>query len=383
MRSADQISRFHAQRCSQLDQHFNRWIARPALNVADVGAVDPSLEGIVLLAPAFGGAQALQVGAEGLANVHHGCIARLSTINLQTMSDKRLDCTVVPGMSFVTYWRQFERYLMNYKLILPLALWGLAQPAFAQGNWYTVPSNQAEARFEGESLEGAGGKIASRCMDRAWTIAGQSPNQVVCEFKLDAVSSAFAKVFLGNRYSTDPRGFVRFSLIKLGSDVRVQAYTWIETETAFGQMRQEAQTGPDYFDGMVTLLLDAGGVLPEGSRRLGRYLGIVGRTESAKPCCGYRILRVASNTPAQAAGLQAGDVIIRINGKKFKSDGEFISRFRNAPVGTAIPVVFTRNGTEQQVQVTSREWPALSSDEFRKANAELNGGEQPSGSKAP
>lgn len=262
---------------------------------------------------------------------------------------------------------------MNYKLVLPLALWGLAQPAFAQGNWYMVPSGQAEARFEGEDLEGAGGKIASRCMDRAWTIAGQSPNQVVCEFKLDAVSSAFAKVFLGNRYSTDPRGFVRFSLVKLGPDVRVQAYTWIETETAFGQMRQEAQTGPDYFDGMVTLLLDAGGVLPEGSRRLGRYLGIAGRTESGKPCCGYRILRVGSNTPAQAAGLQAGDVILRINGKKFKSDGEFISRFRNVPVGTAIPVVFTRNGAEQRVQITSHEWPALSSDEFRKANAELNG----------
>ena len=382
MRRADQISSLHAQGCSKLDQHFNRRIARPALDVADVGTVDPSLEGIVFLAPALGGAQALQIGAKDLANVHLTSIARLSTINLQTMSDKRLDCWLLPGMSSVTYRRQCERCLMNYKLVLPLALASFAQPAFAQGNWYTIPSNQAEARFEGESLEGAGGKIASRCMDRAWTIAGQSPNQVVCEFKLDAVSSAFAKVFLGNRYSTDPRGFVRFSLVKLGSDVRVQAYAWIETETAFGQMRQEAQTGPDYFDGMVTLLLDAGGVLPEGSRRLGRYLGIVGRTESGKPCCGYRILRVGSNTPAQAAGLQAGDVIIRINGKKFKSDGEFISRFRNVPVGMAIPVVFTRNGTEQQAQITSREWPALNSDEFRKANAELNG-DRTQESKAP
>lgn len=271
---------------------------------------------------------------------------------------------------------------MKYRLLLPVALMSFAHPALAQGNWYTTPTNQAEARFADETLEGAGAKIASRCMDRTWTITAQSTNQVVCEFKLDVVSSVFARAFLGNRYSTDPRGFMRFSLIKLGSDVRVQAFTWIETETAFGQMRQEPQTAPDYFDGMVTLLLDAGGVLPEGSRRLGRYLGIAGRTESGKPCCGYRILRVASNTPAQAAGLRADDVIIRINGKKFKSDAEFISRYRNVPVGTAIPIVFTRNGAEQQAQITSREWPALSSDEFRKANAELNG-EQPSGSKAP
>lgn len=110
MRRADQISSFHAQGRSKLDQHLDRRIARPALNVADVGAVDPSFEGIVFLAPALGGAQALQVGAKDLANVHLPSIARLSTINLQTMSDKRLDCTVVPAMSFVTHWRQCERY---------------------------------------------------------------------------------------------------------------------------------------------------------------------------------------------------------------------------------------------------------------------------------
>ena len=47
------------ERRSQLDQHFNRRVARPTLNVADVGAVDPGLEGVVFLAPAFGSAQAL------------------------------------------------------------------------------------------------------------------------------------------------------------------------------------------------------------------------------------------------------------------------------------------------------------------------------------
>lgn len=155
------------------------------------------------------------------------------------------------------------------------------------------------------------------------------------------------------------------------------------SEPWIGIARLELERGAQRIaHGKPTLLLDAGGVLLEGSRRLGRYLGIAGRTESGKPCCRYRILRVASNTPAQAAGLQAGDVIIRINGKKFKSDGEFISRFRNVPVGTTIPVVFTRNGTEQQAQVTSREWPALSSEEFRKANAELNG-DRTQESKAP
>lgn len=372
VRRADQVSRFHAQRSGKLDQHVNCRIARPALNVAYVGAVDPGLEGIVFLAPALGGAQALQVSAKDLANVHARCITCMSTINLQTMSDKRLDCRFVPRMSFVTHIRQFWRHLMKYGLLLPVALVSLAEPALAQGNWYTTPTNQAEAKFADETLEGAGAKIASRCMDRTWTITTQTTNQVVCEFKLDPVSSAFARVFLGNRYSTDPRAFMRFSLIKLGSDVRVQAFTWIETETAFGQMRQEPQTAPDYFDGMVSVLLDAGGQLPDGSRRLGRYLGMDGGVESANPCCGYRIQRVASNSPAEAAGLQAGDVIIRINGKKFKTNAEFLSRYRNAPLGTTFPVRFTRNGVEQEVQIASREWPAVGSDEFRRITAEFN-----------
>lgn len=102
---ANQVSRFHAQWRSQLDQHLDCRITRAALNVTDVGTVDPGLEGIVFLTPALGGAQALQVGAKDLANVHVPSIARLSTINLQTMSDKRLDCTVVPRNRYVTYKR--------------------------------------------------------------------------------------------------------------------------------------------------------------------------------------------------------------------------------------------------------------------------------------
>lgn len=262
---------------------------------------------------------------------------------------------------------------MKYKYAVAVALAALAQPTFAQGNRFSVPSNQAEARFAGDTTDNVGGKIANRCMDRAWTVTMQNSNQVVCEFKLDMASMVIARVFLGNRYSTPPRGFMRFAMAQVGSDVRVQAYTWIETEMAFGQMRQEAQTGPDYFDGMISMLLDAGGTLPEGSRVLGRYLGLFGKIEGGKPCCGYRILRVASGTPAHAAGLKAGDVIIRINGKKFKNDAEFLSRFRNIPLGTAYPVVFTRNGAEQEVKVISSEWPAVGSEEFRKVSAELSG----------
>ena len=99
---ADKVRRLNAERRSELHQDLDCWVAGAALDVADVGPVDPRFEGIVFLAPAFGGAQALQVGAKDLATVHSRCITCVATINLQTMSDKRLDCWLVPRMKNVT-----------------------------------------------------------------------------------------------------------------------------------------------------------------------------------------------------------------------------------------------------------------------------------------
>jgi hypothetical protein len=41
----------------------------------------------LFLRPAFGGAQALEVRCENLTNIHARDVARMSTINLQTISD--------------------------------------------------------------------------------------------------------------------------------------------------------------------------------------------------------------------------------------------------------------------------------------------------------
>mgnify|MGYP007122137515 CR=1 FL=1 len=103
MRGADQLCRLDTQRQCELYQDLNRRVARTALNVADVRAVDPSFKGIFFLAPAFGSSQALQVSAQSFANIHLRCIARMSTINLQTIRDKRLDCCINWSVYFVSY----------------------------------------------------------------------------------------------------------------------------------------------------------------------------------------------------------------------------------------------------------------------------------------
>ena len=88
---AKQVRSFDTQGRCKLHQNLYRWIARAALDVADIGPVDISLKGIFFLAPALGRTQALQIGAKDLAYIHLQCIARMSTINLQTISDKMLD----------------------------------------------------------------------------------------------------------------------------------------------------------------------------------------------------------------------------------------------------------------------------------------------------
>lgn len=103
LRAADQLRRLDPKRDSKLHKDLDRRVARTALDVAHVSAVDPGLKGILFLAPAFGTAQALQVGAQSFANIHLRCIARMSTINLQTMRDKQLDCCAYWSVYFVSY----------------------------------------------------------------------------------------------------------------------------------------------------------------------------------------------------------------------------------------------------------------------------------------
>lgn len=88
---AKQVRSFDTQGRCKLHQNLDRWIARTALDVADIGPVDISLKGIFFLAPALGCTQALQIGTKDVAYIHLQCIARMSTINLQTISDKMLD----------------------------------------------------------------------------------------------------------------------------------------------------------------------------------------------------------------------------------------------------------------------------------------------------
>lgn len=72
---------------------------------------------------------------------------------------------------------------------------------------------------------------------------------------------------------------------------------------------------------------------------------------------GYKITYVSSHGPAEAAGLQAGDVITEIDGKPVKPDelAKARGQFRMRPAGSMVTINYTRSGVAKHTLVTLRD----------------------------
>ncbi|MCY4471669.1 MAG: DegQ family serine endoprotease [Kistimonas sp.] len=79
---------------------------------------------------------------------------------------------------------------------------------------------------------------------------------------------------------------------------------------------------------------------------------------------GALLSQVLSNGPAAKAGLQAGDIIIRFNGRDIKFSADLPVAVGRAPVGKKVNVVFVREGKERTLAVVPGE---LSEDTPRQA----------------
>lgn len=66
---------------------------------------------------------------------------------------------------------------------------------------------------------------------------------------------------------------------------------------------------------------------------------------------------VLPNGPAQKAGLESGDVILRFGGATESDKRALLRKIVSLPVGAAITLRVRRAGTEQDISVTTMEWP--------------------------
>jgi S1-C subfamily serine protease len=72
---------------------------------------------------------------------------------------------------------------------------------------------------------------------------------------------------------------------------------------------------------------------------------------------GLLIAEVAPNSPAAAAGLQQGDIIVKVNGEEIADSAGLAALIRDMRPGDKVDLVVDRNGAEQTVTVTLAERP--------------------------
>jgi S1-C subfamily serine protease len=85
------------------------------------------------------------------------------------------------------------------------------------------------------------------------------------------------------------------------------------------------------------------------------YLGIVYKFSDGVA----RIDSVIGGTPAEAAGIHRGDLIVAINGDRVDSSNEIQERIFTARPGSRPQILIQRDGTQHVVRPTLISWPAL------------------------
>ncbi len=85
------------------------------------------------------------------------------------------------------------------------------------------------------------------------------------------------------------------------------------------------------------------------------YLGVQTADGEAT---GATVAELSQDSPAAAAGIQAGDVIVSFDGKAVQTSAELSADVNGASAGDSVSLGVRRDGSEQTVQVTLGERPA-------------------------
>ncbi len=80
-------------------------------------------------------------------------------------------------------------------------------------------------------------------------------------------------------------------------------------------------------------------------------IGVNAKSATDGTTDGAQVQNVISGGPAAKAGIQEGDVIVRVGDRAVGSADELVVAVQSHPVGAAVPVVLTRSGRTLKVQV--------------------------------
>jgi hypothetical protein len=220
----------------------------------------------------------------------------------------------------------------------------VSSPALADEYFAVTPSGAAEMLFPNQP-QAVIGKLSSRCIDLRWTVVNSGTSEVTCEAPMNFGQSVLGQMLMGNSYSTPPRRFFRFNAAEINGISRVQASGWMELQMAFGQTKRTDFAGAQFQNGAMNFLASAGGKYPPGTTFPNHVF--MGFDSENAGIGGYRTLRVTNvkpGLPAEKAGMQIGDVITRVAGKRFKTDEDYLDATAKAAEHATYEVELTRDG---------------------------------------
>src|SRR5207237_10483900 len=132
-----------------------------------------------------------------------------------------------------------------------------------------------------------------------------------CQVPFGGFKQALAGALLGNSYSTPPNVYAAFSMAQVGSNVRVQARAWMETQMAFGQVRTMQYDDSKSKTGLMSFLTAAGAQLPNGTVFNTPWIGIANRKDDTNT---LNVTHIFNGSHAQQAGRAIGEQITGTNG---------------------------------------------------------------------
>jgi len=166
---------------------------------------------------------------------------------------------------------------------------------------------------------------------------------------------------MGNSYSTPPRRFFQFNVVEIGGMSRVQASGWVELQMAFGQTRRTDFSGPEFQNNILNFLAAAGGQYPPGTTFPHHaILGIKPQNVQMGAYLGLKIEEVQPASPAEKAGLQKGDVVTAIAGKRFKNFNDYLDATAQAAKNPTYKVDYLRDDKRMTASVERQFRPPVS-----------------------
>lgn len=146
------------------------------------------------------------------------------------------------------------------KIILALGLTtfllGCAAPVERMAQ---TPSGRPEVVFSTRSAAAVSEKLVGLCASKGILVQKSASNEVVCGGTMTGGDAVLAQILIGNSYSTTPERYVRFTIFPYQGKTRVQAYQWVETQMAFGQVNKNELNGNAQFNDILKALMSAGG----------------------------------------------------------------------------------------------------------------------------